>query len=130
MGRSSYNLLFQIVCEDLEEHHPAFSSLSDSAPKHTEGEEPEVQDVLRKYTALKASWTSLNEVVKELQNASKPWSELTDTFDELHRCMEELDRLVEQEEQVVEDLDEAEGKGLLDTIVNFKVRSLVSSGLE
>ncbi len=98
-----------------------FSTLCESATRHTEGEEPEVQDVLKKYTVLKDAWKSISEEVKGLLSASKPWNELTDRFEELHCCIGELEGLVEWEEQVTRDLNEAEGKDLLDAIVNFKV---------
>ena len=116
--------MLQMVCDDLESHRASFTNLSESAPRHTEseGEEPEVQDVLKQYTVLKDAWNSINKEVKGLLATARPWSELTDRFDELHCCMGEVEGLLEQEEQVLRDLDEAEGKDLLEAIVNFKVQ--------
>jgi hypothetical protein len=107
--------------EELEERRPTFACVSDSAPRHTQGEEPEVQDVLKRYEDLKKSWTSATEEISGLVSRSKPWKELTDRFDELYSAVERVGGLVDADERTSEELDEAEGGGLSDLIVNFKV---------
>lgn len=115
--------------EDLNKRRPTYTSLTDSAPKHTEGEEQEVQDVLKKYTVLQDMWTTAVDTMDALLKRSKPWKDLTDGFDELSTTVDRVESLVESNEQSVAQLDEAEGGDLSDLIVNFKVRARGWEGL-
>lgn len=108
--------------EDLEERRPTFAAVSDSSPRHTQGEEPEVQDVLKRYNNLKKAWTMTTEEIAALVTRSKPWKKLTEQFDELCSGVDRVEGLVDADESSIEELDEAEGGGLSDLIVNFKVR--------
>lgn len=110
------------MSEDLEDHRATVSALTDSAPRHTVGEDPEVQDILKKYTVLDESWSSLSLEVKGLFESAKPWRAQTDLFDELSCWLEELGGVVESDEVLIQQLDEAEGASLSDILVNFKVR--------
>ena len=105
----------------MEEHRPTFAAVSDSAPRHTQGEEPEVEEVLKRYNEMRKAWTSATEEIADLEARSKPWKELTDRFDELCSSVERVEGLVDADENSIETLDEAEGGGLSDFIVNFKV---------
>ena len=109
------------MSDELNEHHPTFTSLADSAPIHTQGEEPEVQDILKRYSDLNRIWTTALEGVESLLERSKPWAELTDRFDELCRNVEGAESSVLDDEHSMEQLDETEGGALSDFIVNFKV---------
>ena len=114
--------LLQLLTEDLDGHRHTFFSVNDSAPQHTTGDEPEVQDVLKKFTALKNAWTRIENGVKELFERSKPWKNLTDLFEELSCWLDELTDQVDQDEADIAGIDEAGGGDLSDKIVNFKVR--------
>ena len=105
----------------MEEHRPTFAAVSDSTPRHTQGEEPEVEDVLKRYNETRKTWNSATEKIADLEARSNLWKELTDQFDELCSSVERVEGSVDADENSIETLDEAEGGGLSDLIVNFKV---------
>ena len=115
------------MSDELNEHRPTFTSQEDSTPRHTQGEEPEVQDVLKRYSDLNRIWTTALEGVESLLKRSKPWAELTDRFDELCRNVKGAESSAAEDEHSMEQLDEAEGGALSDFIVNFKVSGGVVS---
>ncbi len=110
-----------MLSEGIKEQDPAFSTMVDSSPLHITGDEPEVQNILRKFTSLKRSWNHLQESIEELSRASEPWVKLTDLFDELSYWLGDLERQVEEEEDTIATIDDEEGGDLSDKIVNFKV---------
>lgn len=81
-----------------------------------------MQDILRRYSNLQTAWTTATGEISGLVARSKPWKELTDRFDELCSRVEDVEGLVETDEGSVEELEEADGGGLSDFILNFKVR--------
>ena len=111
----------QSVSEEIEKRKPTFTSLQDSAPKHTEGEDPEVQDVQKQYKCLDKAWTNLSDEVGFLYGTTEPWKELTDRFDELSLFVSDMGSQVNRDEESTKHWDETEGGDLSDIIVNFKV---------
>ena len=108
--------------EDLECQRPKFTALVNSSHNHTQGEAPEVQEVLKRYSSLEERWHKMEERVKEMCEKSKPWLELTEQFDELCVFVEGLERKVKEGEEKVNNMKEEDGGDLSDRIVEFKVR--------
>ena len=107
--------------DDLECHHPTYNALVNPSHGHTQGESPEVQFIIKRYTSLEMAWQKLVDNIKKLCEQSKPWVELIDRSDELCACLERLEMKVTGSEMDVEQMEVEEGGDLSDKIVMFKV---------
>lgn len=92
-----------------------------ASPSHVQGEEPEVQDVLRRYTRVETSWHKMDGGITELFKRSKPWVDFTDRFDEFCVWISRLEKKVQNGEREVDEMAEVDGGDLSDKIVLFKV---------
>lgn len=112
------------MIEGLESRRPKYNSLVNSSHNHTQGENPEVQCVLKRFTSLQVTWDKVVDRIKELGDQSKPWVNLTDGADELCVCLGRLEQKVSEGEDDVEHMGEEEGGDLSDKIVEFKVQTV------